>query len=148
QVAEKISTLNPYPCPGLFQDETNYAYPDIRITTMNEGYEIALQDSFLPKISINHAYMDLKQTDAATNTSIHTNYQHCRWVMNSIEQLQKTVEKIATYIVQEETDLLQQGVAVLKPMTLSDVAAGIGMHASTISRATSNKVIAVPSGTF
>lgn len=148
QVAEKISTLNPYPCPGLFQEETNYAYPDIRITTMNEGYEIALQDSFLPKISINHAYMDLKQKDAETNAYIQTNYQHCRWLMNSIEQRQKTIEKIATYIVQEQTDFLQQGFAVLKPMTLSDVAAGIGMHESTISRATSNKVIAVPSGTF
>src|SRR5699024_12369492 len=119
QVAEKISILNPYPCPGLFQEETNYAYPDIRITTMNEGYEIALQDSFLPKISINHAYMDLKQKDAETNAYIKTNYQHCRWLMNSIEQRQKTLEKIATNILQEKNEFLQKDIAVMKTLTLS-----------------------------
>lgn len=148
QAAEKISTLNPYPCPGLFQEETNYASPDIQITATNEGYEITLQEAFLPKIHVNQDYLNLKQKDSETSAYIQTNYQNCRWLMNSIEQRQKTIEKIATYIVQEQTAFLQQGFAVLKPMTLSDIAEGIGMHESTISRATSNKVIAVPAGTF
>lgn len=148
QAAKQIATLNPYPCAGLFQEETNFSYPDITITSTDEGFDILLQDAFLPKIHVNQSYMSYKNNDAETASYIQTNYQNCRWLMNSIEQRQKTIEKIAAYIVEHQATFLQHGFSVLKPMTLNDIADEIGMHESTISRATSNKVIAAPSGTF
>src|SRR5699024_9434317 len=148
QAVERIATLNQYPCAGLFQEETAFSYPDITITSTDKGFDITLQDTLLPKINVNQSYMNVKNSDAETAAYIQTNYQNCRWLINSIEQRQKTIEKIATYIVENQSEFLHQGFSVLKPMTLSDIADGIDMHESTISRATSNKVIAVPSGTF
>ena len=40
------------------------------------------------------------------------------------------------------------GVTQLKPLVLRDVAGAINMHESTVSRATSNKFISTPRGTF
>ena len=43
---------------------------------------------------------------------------------------------------------LERGVAYLRPLVLKDVANDIGMHESTVSRATAGKYVHTPQGTF
>ena len=47
-----------------------------------------------------------------------------------------------------QRDFLEQGEIGMKPMVLNDVAEELGMHESTISRATSNKYMLTPAGVF
>ncbi|MGH7822589.1 MAG: hypothetical protein ACREQ9_22750 [Candidatus Binatia bacterium] len=51
-------------------------------------------------------------------------------------------------IVKFQRDFFEKGVAGLRPLVLKDVANDIGMHESTVSRATSNKYAHTPQGTF
>src|SRR5699024_6350201 len=51
-------------------------------------------------------------------------------------------------VINHQQDFLKKGFAGLKPLTLSEVAEEIDMHESTVSRATMNKVIQTPKGTF
>ncbi len=43
---------------------------------------------------------------------------------------------------------MDEGIKKLKPLTLKDVALNIGVHESTVSRATANKYIQTPRGLF
>ncbi len=54
------------------------------------------------------------------------------------------MESILTF----QKDFLEKGIALLKPMRLSDVAQDIGMHESTVSRVTTNKYAHTPQGIF
>ena len=51
-------------------------------------------------------------------------------------------------ILRFQRDFFEKGIAYLKPMVLSDVAQDIGMHRSTISRATTHKYTHTPQGIF
>src|SRR5699024_9283601 len=51
-------------------------------------------------------------------------------------------------VIQRQKDFFKNGFASLKPLTLREVAKDINMHESTVSRATMNKVIQTPKGSF
>ena len=53
--------------------------------------------------------------------------------------------KITRCLVDIQTDFLRDGVRGLKPLTRSTLAGFIGMHESTVSRATANKYVMLPS---
>ena len=70
------------------------------------------------------------------------------WLLKSIENRQKTIEKVANAIVKFQPDFLNRGIEYLRPMILKDVAQEIGMHESTVSRVTTNKYMHTPIGVF
>ena len=51
-------------------------------------------------------------------------------------------------IVRFQEEFFRGGVTKLKPLTLKQVAEEIGVHESTVSRATSNKYVQTPRGTY
>ena len=53
---------------------------------------------------------------------------------------------VTTSIVKFQRDFLDHGIAHLKPLVLKDVALDIGMHESTVSRATANKYVHTAAG--
>lgn len=148
QISDAIASLNPRPCTGLFNNEPNYLFPDISIEQENGGYKIILGDRYLPKITINQNYVNLKNSHPQVSSYIQSNYQQYNWLINSIEQRKNTMIKIANEIIKKQPSFLEHGFSHLKPMTLSNIAVAIDMHESTISRATNNKVIATPVGSF
>src|SRR5580692_11164084 len=70
------------------------------------------------------------------------------WLVKSIYQRQQTIFKVATSIVKFQRAFFDHGISLLKPLVLKDVAEDIGMHESTISRATANKYAHTPQGIY
>ena len=70
------------------------------------------------------------------------------WLIRSIEQRRLTLYKVANAIVKWQTEFLRYGIRHLKPLTLRDIAEEIGVHESTVSRATSHKYVQTPRGIF
>lgn len=143
-----ITTLNPKPCSNLFDSEVNFLFPDITINEQYGEYKITLSDGYLPKIKLNQDYYQLKNSHPHTSSYIKSNYQNYLWLVNSIEQRQSTIIKIAETIIKEQQLFLKHGFSHLEPMTMKDIAQKIDMHESTVSRATRNKVIRTPVGSF
>src|SRR5699024_10170102 len=52
QIASTIASLNPKPCAGLFNEQSEYMYPDITIVEEFGDYTVTLGDHYLPKISL------------------------------------------------------------------------------------------------
>ncbi|HPJ97162.1 MAG TPA: RNA polymerase sigma-54 factor, partial [Syntrophales bacterium] len=74
--------------------------------------------------------------------------QSATWLIKSIEQRQKTVEKVAQSIVEFQRDFFDRGINYLKPLVLKQVADDVEMHESTISRVSTNKYMLTPRGIF
>ena len=77
-----------------------------------------------------------------------TNLQTANWLTKSLEQRARTILNVASEIVRRQDGFLVEGVAGLRPLNLKAVADAIGVHESTVSRATSNKFIQTPRGLF
>ena len=59
---------------------------------------------------------------------------------------QSTLREVTQAIAKAQIDFLFKGFSALKPLRLKDIASDLGIHESTISRATHNKYVATPQG--
>ncbi len=62
----------------------------------------------------------------------------------NIQQRRETLRKIALCLVELQGDFLRGGVRELRPLTRAIVAQQVGVHESTVSRATANKYVMLP----
>ncbi len=62
----------------------------------------------------------------------------------NIHQRRETLRKIALCLVELQEDFLRGGVRELRPLTRAVVAQQVGVHESTVSRATANKYVMLP----
>jgi len=83
-----------------------------------------------------------------TKEYVEERLRSAQWLIKGMEQRNKTIYKVAESIVKFQLDFLDQGITLLKPMVLKDVAEDINMHESTISRVTTNKYMHTPQGIF
>jgi len=66
--------------------------------------------------------------------------------LSLLEQRKRTLQRIAQYILDEQKGFLQDGSRALRPLTRAGVASALGLHESTVSRATAGKYARLPSG--
>ena len=70
------------------------------------------------------------------------------WLIKNIQQRQQTIYNIMRKIIELQKFFFKEGVGHLEPMTMQEVAAQIGIHESTVSRAVSKKYVQTPHGLF
>jgi RNA polymerase sigma-54 factor len=69
-----------------------------------------------------------------------------RLFMANIDQRRQTLQRIVAFLVSYQGEFLDKGVRQLRPLTRAMVAAELGVHESTVSRATASKYVMLPSG--
>lgn len=148
EIYEFILTLNPKPCSFISDFATEYMIPDIIVKANEKDLTFSLNDSYLPSISCNQHYIPLMSEKNETAKYLSIQYKNYQWLLNSIEQRRQTICKVMAVIIEKQRDFFTEGFSSLSPMTLKEVAEEIGMHESTISRATANKIIQTPKGSF
>lgn len=67
-------------------------------------------------------------------------------LIEALEFRKSTLRKVMDDLLETQTDFFTKGPSALKPMTRKELAARIGVHESTVCRATQNKSIRLPSG--
>src|ERR1700722_6852918 len=77
---------------------------------------------------------------------VSTNLQAANWLTKSLEQRARTILNVASEIVRRQDTFLLEGVSGLRPLNLKMIGEAIGVHESTVSRATSHKFIQTPRG--
>jgi len=143
-----IKMLNPKPCTGLSDYSIEYVKPDI-VVEMQEGKLVYfLNEADLPEIHFSNPYKESASNNDETACYISNRYNHFKWLLQSIEQRRLTIIKIIEVLITKQERFFKEGFQSLKPLTLKDIANVIGMHESTVSRATMNKVIQTPFGAF
>lgn len=145
-----IRNLNPRPGRCYGGTETRYITPDAYIVRIGDDFQVALNDEGIPALQVNSYYRSMiKGRDGGEATGyLQERVRAASWLIKSIEQRQRTLRKVVESIVRFQREFLIRGVSQLRPMVLKDVAGDIGMHESTISRATSGKYVHTPQGIF
>ena len=146
-----IRKLNPKPGTKYSEENNNIFHPDVIVSNKRGLWEVELNDSTLPKITINEGYVkeleSLKCGDS-DKKYISESLNSARWLMKAIQQRNLTTLRISSEIVNQQKMFFEKGKKYLKPMILKDVAKKIDMHESTVSRVTSDKLMLTPIGIF
>jgi RNA polymerase sigma-54 factor len=151
QTAQVISLLEPKPGRDYGGQEPTYVVPDVYITKVGDEYVVTLNREAVPQLrlaSYYHRVLSDSNSSAETREYLQERLRSAKWLVKSIYQRQQTILKVASSIVKFQRAFLDHGISHLKPLVLKDVADDIGMHESTISRATANKYAHTPQGIF
>ena len=150
--AKVIEGLEPKPGRPFFTPSQQLMIPDIFVVKTEEGYQVVLSEDGLPRLRVSPYYRRLLSTSNdkkdATRAYIEEHLRSALWVIKSIEQRNRTICRVAESVVKFQQDFFEKGAGNLKPLVLKQVAEDIGMHESTISRATTNKYLSCSHGLF
>lgn len=147
-----IRTLEPKPGREYASlKDIAYIKPDVTLKKSDEGYEILVNESSAPKLYISSFYKRmLEESKAGDQASdyITKKLQGALRIIRSIEQRRNTIYRVVACILDYQHDFFEKGPIYLKTLNLKDVANEIGVHESTVSRATNGKYIQCPTGLY
>jgi len=155
--------LNPFPAEGQTSDvngvqmksggaKAGYVVPDVIISEREGQYEVEVVESKRFYLKVNSMYQKLssEMSGAGVDTSdadrehVRQYVARAKFFMSNINQRRETMLKITKCLVETQEEFLRDGVRGLKPLTRSMLASYIGIHESTVSRATAGKYVMLP----
>ncbi len=150
EAAKVIAVLEPKPARDYSDTDARYVTPDVYVHKVGEEYVITLNEEGLPRLRVSSFYRQMLGTNGSPEARgyIQEKMRAATWLIKSIHQRQRTLYMVTQSIVKFQREFLDRGVYVLRPLVLKDVAQDIGMHESTVSRATAGKYAHTPQGTF
>ncbi|HEU5088784.1 MAG TPA: hypothetical protein VFT99_15120, partial [Roseiflexaceae bacterium] len=77
-------------------------------------------------------------------THVTTYVSRARTFLTHLKQRRETIRRITEDLVERQEEFLRRGIRHLEPLTRGEVAAALGVHESTVSRATANKYVQLP----
>jgi RNA polymerase sigma-54 factor len=150
--SQLIASLEPRPSRGYDEEEIRTILPDVSVEKIEGEWKIFLNDEGLPRLRVSSYYRKLAGQQGIEEERARQYLQEkvraATWLIKSIHQRQQTLYRVTESIFKFQREFLESGVSQLRPMVLKDVAEDIGMHESTVSRATANKYVNTPHGLF
>lgn len=146
-----IRTLDPKP-GRLIGDvsDVRYVVPDVVIEKVAGEYVVMVEHSS-SRLTINPYYRSLlgnEKSESLTSSFIKSRLDSALWLLRSIEQRRMTLYRVTECIVRLQRAFFEEGIKHLRPMTLRQIAEDIGVHESTVSRASANKYAQTPRGMY
>ncbi|MGV2289579.1 RNA polymerase factor sigma-54 [Trinickia sp. YCB016] len=144
-----VRRLDPKPGEAYAHPADNYVVPDVIVRQVKHQWVVAINPAVLPRARIHRVYAEMFAQATSTNASpLGQQLQEARWLLRNAEQRFTTIQRVAECIVAHQKAFFDYGEIALKPLVLREVADELGLHESTVSRASSNKYMATPRGIF
>ena len=148
----EIRRLEPKPGRAYGEAPGAPAIPDVYVTAApDRTWRVELNSQALPRVLVNDVYAATIRRGAKRDEDkqyVSAQLQSANWLTKSLEQRARTILNVASEIVRRQDAFLVEGVSGLKPLNLKMVGEAIGVHESTVSRATAHKFIQTPRGLF
>ncbi|MBM3643226.1 MAG: RNA polymerase factor sigma-54 [Alphaproteobacteria bacterium] len=153
----ELRALDPRPGLAFDTEAPPTAAPDIVLSEVRDpdtgerGWHLELTTEALPRVLVDRHYHATLMKGARSRPDrdfVAERFQSANWLVKTLEQRATTILKVAREIVRQQDAFFREGVGKLRPLVLRDIAIATELHESTVSRVTSNKYIATPSGTF
>ena len=148
---EEIGRLNPAPGRRFADDNNRVVVPDVTVEKEGDEWKIHLNNDYIPRLRISSTYRELIARGTLSKTErdyLRERIRSGKFLIDSIEQRQRTIERITREILTAQSEFFESGVARLKPLTMTRIADIVGVHETTVSRAIANKYIRTPHGVF
>ncbi|MDP7637065.1 MAG: RNA polymerase factor sigma-54 [Phycisphaerae bacterium] len=149
---ENLSHLNPRPGLLVGHRTVPVISPGILVDVdENDRVVITMADGNAPRLYISKSYRKLarnRQTDQQARRFLRKNIRSAQWLIDAIAQRRQTVRRVAEEVFGVQRDFLHRGQEALKPLPMADIAAKVGVHVATVSRAVAGKYVQTPRGIF
>ena len=151
------ANLNPYPASAFtaaISGDTSRPIirPDVLIRDTDDELQVEVVESRRFSLHVAPIYSSLSAKLRSSETT-EVEKQHVRqyvgrakFFIDNINRRRATIQRIAECLVERQHDYLLHGVQHLVPLTRAEVGEVIGMHESTVSRATADKYVMIPAG--
>ncbi len=143
-----IRSLQPRPGRPFQVHEADYITPDVFVLKRNGRWTVRLNPEHMPRLRINGQYQGMiRRADSSRDQQmLKQHLQEARYFLSSLEARNETLLRVAHSIVEEQRAFLEYGPEAMRPLVLRDIAEQLGIHESTVSRATANKYMLTPRG--
>jgi RNA polymerase sigma-54 factor len=150
--------LHPYPTSafsaavGPGPEGRTIIRPDVLIRAVDGELQVEVVESRRFALRVDPTYARLsagmRSADATEQDRQHVREYvgRARFFIDNVNRRRATLQRIAECLVERQRDYLLHGVQHLVPLTRAEVGALIGMHESTVSRATAEKYVMLPTG--
>ncbi len=148
---EEIAALDPAPGRRFSEDNNRVIVPDVRVEKDGDVWNVVLNNDYIPRLRISSTYKDIiarGMASAKDREYLREKIRSGKFLINSIEQRQQTIERITREILKYQGEFFDHGVSKLRPLTMNQIAQEVGVHETTVSRAIANKFIETPHGVF
>ena len=144
-----IQSLEPRPGARYDNRHDEYLVPDVYVTRIDDEWRVTLNPENDPGLKLNNYYIDLLRNSGGKDADyLRGRLQEARWLTSSLELRNQTLMRVSQGIVESQQEFLEQGEIAMKPLVLKDISESIGVHESTVSRATTRKYMLTPRGLF
>lgn len=155
---DDLRALSPAPGAAFAHAEPDVIVPEATVVLRNGRYVVlerqldgpeARRENPLPRLLIRKAYRERAANDATPPEErryLRNMLSRADQIQEALEQRRETTLAVAEAIVDRQQDFFDQGVSALRPMTMGDIAAALGVHESTVSRAVAGKWMKTPRG--
>ncbi len=148
---EEIAKLDPAPGRRFAEDHNRVVVPDVTVEKDGDEWKIILNSDYIPRLRISSTYRDLIAKGTLSKEEreyLRERMRSGKFLIDSIEQRQRTIERITREIIKAQTPFFEHGVSHLQPLTMTQIADIVGVHETTVSRAIANKYMKTPHGIF
>ncbi len=151
------ANLNPYPTAAFTAAVSDdgprtLVRPDVLIRGHDGKLTVEVIESRRFSLQVAPIYSRLSAQLRASDTTeddkehVRRYVSRARFFIDNINRRRATIHRITEALVEAQRDYLAHGVQSLVPLTRAEVGERIGMHESTVSRATADKFVMIPSG--
>lgn len=149
QALELIRGLEPRPGARFDNRRDEYLVPDVYVRQDGDEWITTLSPESNPSLRLNKHYITLLRKSGGEDAEyLRGRLQEARWLLSSLELRNRTLLKVSQCIVDKQREFLTDGEIAMKPLILKEVAELVGVHESTVSRATTRKYMLTPRGIF
>lgn len=152
EMIQEIRALDPRPGRRFPDGGAVEIVPDVVVAATRPGvWRIELNARVLPKVVVDGAYhAEIARccADRRHKEFVAERFHSANWLAKALQQRSTTILTVAKAIFVRQQGFLEAGPRGLRPLVLKDIAAATGLHESTVSRATTDKYVQTPHGTF
>ena len=151
-------TLHPYPTHGFDPDfgeiaeAANHIRPDVVIRRRGDTFEAEVVERQRYDLGVNKEYLWARKNlnelgaDDTSRSHVRGYVEQAQSFISALKQRWDTMQRVSDALIELQREYLERGQSALKPLTRADVAKRVGLHESTVSRATDGKYVLLPSG--
>lgn len=147
-----IRSLNPIPSNG-FDDgrQSVVIIPDILLEFEQGEPVFYTGEDCLPHYQLSSVYAQMAQREDLSEEEriyFREKMDQAKWAVSCVNRRRETLLRCAEEIVNEQWDFFTNEHGSLRPLSMGETAAHLGVHLSTVSRTVKNKYLSCRRGTF
>lgn len=143
-----LRSLTPRPGAGFGSEETQFVVADVIVQRHLGKWVAVINPEVIPKIQVSRFYANILKGRRDGGSAVSEQMREARWLVRNVEQRFETIQRVAQATIDHQSRFFEYGPLAMRPLTLGEIADGLGLHESTVSRVTSRKYMATPSGLF